>query len=195
MDKKLQRFDGADSARRRLIKGSFSIPAVLTVASGSALARTSSGCVARDANANPANAPDFDTTNSTWQRVLAYTYRKNPGSTRSYWIRHDELFALAGLAGVSIKSNWITSGQALCVQSGTAASGSTPHTSGTIYSSSSTPALPTLTSSASDAALTRYYAIKVDAAGDIIGISLIYTASGQSGGAVHQSCWNSFKVV
>lgn len=193
MDKEMQFVEGAGSARRRLLKGSFAVPAVLTIASGSALARTSSGCIVGEAAAGETS--DFDTTNETWQRVLAYTFLKNPGSDRSYWIRYEEIHGLAILAGVAIQNDWITAGQALCVQSGTAATGSSQHVSGTIYSSSTTPILPTLTSSDSISGSVRYYAVIVDSSGNIIGISLKFTASGQTGGAVHQSCWNSFKPV
>lgn len=192
MDKTLQGNDGADSARRRLIKGSFAVPAVLTVASGSALARTSSRCIAREAAAG--GTATFDSADATWQRVLAYTYSKKSGSVRSYWIRWEELNSLALLAGVTIKNNWIVAGQALCVETGDAATGSVQHVSGSIYSASTTPILPSLTSSLT-AGLVRYYAINVDVNGNIIGISLKFTASGQSGGAVHKSCWNSFKIV
>ena len=193
MDKKLQRIEGADSARRRLIKGSFAVPALLTVASGSALARTSSRCIAREAASG--GTATFDSADATWQRVLSYTYKK-PGdkSVRSYWIRFEELNSLAFLAGVEIKNSWIVAGQALCVETGDAPTGAAQHLSGSIYSTSTPLTLPPLTSSLT-AGFARYYAIIIDVDGNIIGISQKFTASGQSGGTVHKSCWNSFKVV
>ena len=55
--------ENTTSARRRLIKGGFAVPVALTVASGSALARTSSGCLAREAARG--EKPEFDTANAT----------------------------------------------------------------------------------------------------------------------------------
>lgn len=46
----------ADSARRRLLRNGFSVPAVLSLASGSALAATSSTCLLR-ATSTPSTAP------------------------------------------------------------------------------------------------------------------------------------------
>lgn len=186
MDTNLPKTDGANSARRRLIKGGFAVPAALTVASGSALARTSSTCLARDAAAG--QTPPFDSANATWLRVLAYYSGNRGGPNRSFWVTYSDLLTVATLAGVSIKNNWITSGQALCVRAGG------NFIAGQIYSSATSPVLPSLTPSTNLTNNTRYHALLVDANGDIIGISDVFTASGQSGGAVHQSCWNSFAL-
>ncbi len=181
------------SARRRLIKAGFAVPAALTVASGSAMARTSSACIVREANQG--TVVGFDA-NTVYLRVEAYTFIStgNAGApVRSWWIRFAEISAIATAAGVLIQSNWITSGQALCVEPGTADNDgpSYVYVSGTIYA-----AVPALTTAAgaSPAQTARYYAVMVNTSGNIIGISTRFTASGQSGGAVNTSCWNSFAI-
>lgn len=191
MDNNSQVEKNAVSARRRLIKGGFAVPAALTLASGSAMARTSSACLVREANQG--TVVGFGA-NTVYLRVEAYTFIStgNAGApVRSWWIRFAEISAIATAAGVFIQSAWITSGQALCVEPGTADNDGPSYVSGTIYS-----AVPALTTAAgaSPAQTARYYAVMVNTSGNIIGISTRFTASGQSGGAVNTSCWNSFAI-
>lgn len=176
------------SARRRLIKGSFAAPAALTLASGSAFARTSSRCVANDANAGV--KPVFDTDNATWLRLQAYDYKPNgTNKVTSYWIKGSDVVALANAAGVSVSGPWISVNQYLCVQGGTAPTGNLPYVTGNIYSSGTSPTAP---ESFNSTAPLRYYAVLFDANGNITGIS--FSESGL-GGAVHKSCWTSFRVA
>lgn len=184
--------NSAASARRRLIKGGFAMPAALTVASGSALARTSSGCVVVQANQHL--APAFSTLNTVYLRVPAWTYLSNSGNkthVRSWWIRYADVIAVASAAGVVIKNNWLPSGAALCVVGGTQNGNQANFVAGTVYANP-----PTLTTAAgaTPAQAARYYALTIDTSGDIIGVAGSYTASGQSGGAVSASCWTSFAV-
>ena len=61
----------ADPARRRLVRGAFAAPAVMTVFSGRALAQTSATCFAK--NAVTAVAPTINNaTTDTWFRVRVW---------------------------------------------------------------------------------------------------------------------------
>ena len=191
MDNNSQVEKNTVSARRRLIKGGFAVPAALTLASGSAMARTSSACIVREANQG--TVVGFDA-NTVYLRVEAYTYVPNGANqTRSWWIRFAEVNAVATAAGVLIQNNWITTGQALCVEPGTAVGSPPTYVSGTIYPAGSVPALTTA-AGATPAQTPRFYAVMVNTSGNIIGISSRFTASGQSGGAVNTSCRNSFAL-
>lgn len=198
MDNNSQVEKNTVSARRRLIKGGFAVPAALTLASGSAMARTSSACIVREANQG--TVVGFDA-NTVYLRVEAYTNLSvvngngnNTKTFRNWWIRFDEISAVATAAGVSIQNNWITAGNALCVDVVAVAGGGSltpPFVSGTIYP---TPNDLTTAAGATPAQTPRFYAVMVNTSGNIIGISSRFTASGQSGGAVNTSCWNSFAL-
>lgn len=179
MSEKLQNSEQHRSARRRLIKGSFAAPAALTLTSGSAFARTSSLCVANDAQQGA--TPGFLATNSTYQRVRAFSYVPDGVSqTTSYWIRGSDIRAIAAAAGVQLAPlGWIADSQSLCVEGGSGAplSGVTTYVAGTIYA---TPPAQT--------DVDRYYAVLFDTSGNITGISGVWG----NGGAVHQTCWSSF---
>lgn len=77
MDSKTPTPDAKTRARRRLLRGSFSAPAVLTLASGSALADTSATCLAK-ATATPSTASLVNGTPSdTFLRVRVYRSGSN----------------------------------------------------------------------------------------------------------------------
>lgn len=192
MNNSTQDSNDARSARRRLLKGGFAVPAVLTVASGSALAATSVSCVARSA-ANPVKPLVTNlTTTDTYLRVVAMTYLPNGANkTRSWWITYDSLAAVASAAGVTIASGWIGTGGALCVEGGTAG-GPGNFVTGTVYTPATSPNVPTTTelhTAAQDSQTPRYYAVLFDAAGNISGVSFV--GSTQTGSAVTTSCWTS----
>ncbi len=68
----------AASARRRLLRGSMSVPVVMTVASGSALAAASNTCLQRLVN-DPA-APKFVPVSATTDSYLRVPVYKNPNN-------------------------------------------------------------------------------------------------------------------
>lgn len=135
-------------------------------------------------------------TNTIYLRVPAWTFistSNNKTPVRSWWIPFSEIYAVATAAGVLIQNNWITTGAALYVETGTG-NGSTPnYGSGTIYPSASVPTLTTA-AGATPPQPPRFYAVTINTLGNIIGISTRFTASGQTGGVVNTSCWNSFKI-
>lgn len=181
MDNDLRDHDGHRTARRRLIKGSFSAPAILTLASGSAWAASSSRCIANEAAREI--HPGVQT-GATYLQVQIYTYAK--GNTTSYWVRGADLQAIATAAGVGCFQ--ITTTQYLCMVGGKAPSGPTDYQAGAIYDSSTDPAMtPTLLAMFTG----NYYAVSVDSSGNIIGVDSVIKSG--SGGAVHMSCWSSLR--
>jgi hypothetical protein len=173
--------DDHRTARRRLIKGSFSAPALLTLASGSAWAMSSSRCIANDAAQQI--HPGVQT-GATYLQVQIYTFAK--GNTTAYWVRGADLQAIATAAGVGCFQ--ITTTQYLCMVGGKAPSGPTDYLAGAIYDNSTDPAMtPDLLATLAG----NYYAVSVDRTGNIIGVdSVIKTGSG---GAVHMTCWSSLR--
>ena len=77
------------NARRRLIRGAFAAPAIMTVCSGSALANSSSlRCVANQVNA-PA-APGVTSATDSWVRVQLWTQ----GTSTNYFVSGADVVAL-----------------------------------------------------------------------------------------------------
>jgi hypothetical protein len=81
-----------DSARRRLMRGAFAAPAVLTLHSGGALAATSSRCEARVSQ----NVALVTGSADTYLRYQLYALRKSNGNNEidSYWIQGSDLKTL-----------------------------------------------------------------------------------------------------
>jgi hypothetical protein len=181
--------DPADprAARRRLLKGSFSSPALLVLPSGGAWAASSSRCIANDA-AQKYFPGILDTTSTTanYVRVPIYTYQKTSGKTISNWVKGSDLNGIATAAGVSC--SWISSSQYLCMVGGNPPTGSVDYVAGTIYPIVNGLRAPYETELK---ALTgKAYAVSVDASGNIIGVDKVLKDG--TGGAVHMSCWSSF---
>lgn len=155
------------NARRRLLRGGFAAPAVLTLCSGSALAASSSlRCVATQA-ATPATAPVSSSTDS-WVRVQLWT----KGSSNNYFVKGADLVALKPPSTSTTSYLGATQWQAFDVTNNTAGAIEGPR-SGMQLSS---PA--------------KYAAIRVDANGNIVGI-------GSTGGgtAIAGTCWLSFVIA
>lgn len=85
-------------ARRRLIRGSFSLPAVLAVHNGSALAARSNQfrCVLNQTPAGGGAFPGLTDNTQDWIRVARY---KTSGSDR-WWVRVADLTAVGAASGV-----------------------------------------------------------------------------------------------
>lgn len=155
------------SARRRLLRGAFSAPAVLTLYSGSALATASSQrCLA---NQNGAAATPTPTTGTdSWYRVQLY--KKSTGST--HWV-----------VGSSLPVN--RSGSPTLPANGQAAKFGVDSTVVGEYNKMYT--TPGTTPSGVTVLSGKYAALRFDSNGLCVGIG----ATG-GGSAIAQSCWNSF---
>lgn len=169
-------------ARRRLLKGSFAVPAALTLASGTAFAAASSAarCLANNAQAPNIPAPGGS---DILIRVQAFTDPTATGADVYAFVKGSDVAAKLGTSSgtlqVKDRNNVsLASGNVLCVVGDTRPSGSQIHIKNTVY--------PTPASSASTSA---FYAILVDANGNITGISTVSTVAG---GAVSNACWQSF---
>ena len=170
-----QKSDDERSARRRLIKGSFAAPAALTLCSGSALAAATSPltCLAKDIRASGAPGAPVTTveTGDTWVRVRAWVEQN-----KSYaFIKADDV----SMVGFKDTTPFITGSQAICVIGGNG------YTVGELYPQNGKP-VPTGMQQTG-----QYFAVLMDPSGRVAGISSVNSISGT--GAVHGSCWNSFK--
>lgn len=187
-----QRSEGAfRSARRRLVKGSFSVPAVMTLATGRALAMTTAEArsLAKDVDAGYPHTLPLVVAGSptdTWIREQSYKGR-NGSSGVPYFIKASQLTAhVVPGAGTS----FMTGTQSLCVVSGSISSNN--YAAGNVYNFDA----PTGFGRGS------YYALLYDHVGTIKAISgttLVNspvfwpsTASTANGlGGCHQSVWAS----
>jgi hypothetical protein len=166
------------SARRRLIKGSFAVPATVTLCSGSAFAAASNKRCVANAAADPQTPDAIATDDAVWVRLQAYYDAPTGGNA---WIVGSEVAGLAAFAGTH--SLLMTVSEALCVVSATKSI-----VAGTVHAVPSSLNSLTLLQSAPKG---KYYAVLVNSGGDIVGIS----QSIGTGGAVHRSCWTSFHAA
>ena len=93
------------NARRRLIRGAFAAPAIMTVCSGSALANSSSlRCVANQVSA-ALPVPLVSNVTDNWVRVQLWTQ----GGSTSYFVRGADVFALKPASTTSniLASDWL----------------------------------------------------------------------------------------
>ena len=93
--------EATNQARRRLIRGSFSVPAVLAVHNGSALAARSNQfrCVLKQIPSTGGTAPSLTDTTLDWVRVPRY--RTGPQGNRRYWVSVGDLTSVATQSGLS----------------------------------------------------------------------------------------------
>ena len=171
-------------ARRRLLRGSISAPAVLTLFSGSALAAGSNTmCVSFAVNTTQA-LPADSTAPDTWVRVQVYAIDLG-GGKESLWVRGADLQSPTGLpAGRTALTTFIPSGSWMLV--------AIPGT-GSKYRSKAVSF--TLTSPPSDGAspvpVAKYRAVRFDANGNFVGV--VNDGRSAPGYAVpFNSCWASF---
>ncbi len=153
----------AVSARRRLIRGAFAAPTVLTLYSGGAMAANSSAlrCVVNQNNVPVSPVPLVSTTNSTYFRVQLHAVSTSPAVL---YVRGDSLPA-ARIGTLPTNSQ----AQVFSITSNTftAAPVATP---------------------ANLAAQNQWAVLRVDSTGNVVGVG----ASGSGGSAIFQSCWTSF---
>jgi hypothetical protein len=169
------------SARRRLLRGAFAVPAMMTVASGSALANTSTTSLARAVNIGLDFKPELtDSYDPTCQqggliRVPLWVL-KNSGTVKSYWVQGSDM-ATYDRTGVSmLGSGYHLFNYSTGVLEGTVQD-SPPSQSGFTYQLAN-----------------KYVALQFDVEGHLLGASTASSVQGISS-AVHCSVWSSFAVV
>lgn len=171
MDPQSDTPDAKFNARRRLVRGSFSVPAVLTLASGSSLAATSVTCLAK-ATMTPSTAPLQTSSGAdTFMRVQLLARPENvPGAGPRYLVTRASFGAILvdpdfWLSDTLWQRFNISTNQLINAQRNIA--------------------VP------SDATLVNYWvALRLNAQGEIVGLG----ASG-SGSVVGSSCWTSIKTM
>lgn len=101
MDPQAPDIDVKTQARRRLLRGSFSVPAVLAVHNGSALAARSNQfrCVLNQTPAAGGAYPGLNDTSLDWVRVLRYRSGNNSNQYR-WWVSVGDLTNTATLSGL-----------------------------------------------------------------------------------------------
>lgn len=103
MNENEQLHSAPSSARRKLLRGTFSVPAVLAVHNGSALAAASNNkaCAIRSIASDPATPPQPISGSGTdgWSRA---SYYLDANSTPRKWVRYSDLQTLANAKGVGL---------------------------------------------------------------------------------------------
>ncbi|MGE5168822.1 MAG: hypothetical protein ACM3JC_00480 [Rudaea sp.] len=173
MTEEKQGVSPSDSVRRKLVRGAFATPAILTLYSGGARAATSANVCLVNANNAPASAPSPSSTDDAWFRYRLWVIRHNGNDNIvSSWIKGADLTVW--------NTTFISSGQwwqfnvATNQLSGTATTVA-PTPGGGEYG-------PVQTGS--------YVVLRVDASGNIVG-----AGAGTAGAPVGDSCWGSFAVA
>lgn len=186
MNKTPDHLNSPASARRKLLKGGFAVPAVLTLRSGSTYAAGSIGlCLVKQNNA-PATVP-VSASDDGFLRYQLYAYVKTGGSTNigsirevdGYWIKGSELsvFVRSAQQPFVTTSYWQRFDIITNNLSGSPIS-STP------VCTASTPTNFTLQKVA------KWVSLRVSSTGQIVG-----AGNSTSGSAVGDSCWNSFAAA
>lgn len=182
------------SARRRLIRGTFAAPVALTLASGGVAAQSLT-CVQKRVQGAPKLPGDLDTTQA-WVRVPVWTLLPGGNNDDSIWISGADINALAK----NPVTSFINSTQWLCLAAESAArmdslagADKVKLAAGMTYTPSPSPPRSTNgqgVTTVATASTTRLVAIRVNAAGDIIGV---VGDGGSTGSAITDSCWSSFR--
>ena len=179
MNDKIQGPPPTVSARRRLLRGAFGAPAVLTLYSGSVAATSLSLCVAKAA-ADPRAAPPVPTVTANpaaYLSVRMWQLRKtsdNSVADGDYFVRGNDLVAFKRN---STGAAYLPAGsvQRFTVSNNTAGviTGSNPvPPSGFVFELSP-----------------KYVAVRVNAQGTVVGVGT------GTGTAVGGTCWNSFAAI
>ena len=170
MNNDTQKANAPSSARRRLVRGAFSAPAVLTLYSGSALATASLTCRTKaiaDPLAAGATAPI--PTQGNWLRVQAYS--KTYNLVTKYFISGNDVSNLANMLGSG--GSYLTTTQWQLITG-------TP----TIKEASTFTTLPQAVSG-------QYVAVKVNSVGRVVGYSDMNVANSAM---MSMGCWSSIIV-
>lgn len=172
MTEELQNPDLKDSARRKLVRGAFAAPAVLTLHSGSAIAASSAATCLVRANASPTTVGPVANPTDGYFRYQLYVLRDSDGRTQSHWINGADLrpFKRMGQTPFVPKGSWreFNPGTNFLVGTNTTTS-------------------PLQTSNWTLQQDGGYVSLRVNATGALVGAG----GSG-SGSACSGSCWTSF---
>ncbi len=155
------------AARRKLVRGVFAAPAIMTVCSGNAFANTSNlRCLARNVNVNTNATPKVGGLD-TWTRVQLHQ------SGTSYYV-----------SGTHVSSVFVNSNSVYpAVGSWLQIDGTTGAAIGSV--TTTTPSNPML-----NYTNPQYVVVRFDALGQVTGVGMA-----GNGANVGASCWNSFKEV
>lgn len=167
--------DERGSARRRLIRGSFAVPAVLTLHSGASMAAGSiNACLVRQ-NRYPVTQPSVGS-DDVWFRYRLWGYVNPSGQTMDsagFWIKGSDL-AVYDVGGNSV---WL---------SGSAYQRFDPLSNTLGQTEFSQPKGP---DGCKWTNVNRWVSLRVDRHGNVTG-----AGSSGYGSAVADSCWNSFAI-
>ena len=172
MNDKIQGPPPTVSARRRLLRGAFGAPAVLTLYSGSVAATSLSLCVQKAAVV----APPVQTTSDAYLSVRMWQFRKHPGTLVA-----DGDYFVRGVDLVQFKRS--TTGDAYLLTGSFQRFTVSNNTAGVITMTDPVPPTGFVFELSSPA---KYVALRVDARGTVIGVGK------GTGTAVGATCWNSF---
>ncbi len=175
MNNKPHTSDVKVSARRRLLRGTFAVPAVMTLTSGSALATTSLTCVQK------LNLPGKSITvgaapNGTlWIRVPVWQKRHSTD-------RFTRFVSGGDIASLLPRGTYLPTGSWQCVSiTGTTLG----YTIGSTYTTSEANAISSI---AMTKVANTFVAVRIDATGKVVGVEPNSTAAS----AMSASCWTSF---
>lgn len=179
MTEDLRGQDLKSSARRKLVRGAFGVPAVLALHSGSAIAASSAAnCLVRQ-NLSPATGLPA-TADDGWFRYQLWVVRPYNGTPVSYWIKGHELDAFKAASGT----------RPFLSKSGRDWGWQEFYPSSNTVSATQIFTPPTFDSATQECVKKGpYIVLRVDGKGAIVGAG----ASG-TGSAVGDSCWNSFAL-
>ena len=172
-------------ARRRLVRGIFATPVVLPLCSGAQVAVASNRrCIKNESELGETpGGIDSPVPGDTWVRVRLWTLSTKTTSGTSIdstWVKGKDVENLLSTQPAGVR-HYLQGSKWQCF---TAADGSQYKVDDK---------LPTGKPNRDDYELKHngaYVAIRVDANGNILGV----VGVGSGGGAVHQSCWTSFKA-
>lgn len=164
------------SARRRLLRGGFAVPAVMTLASGSTLAATSLTCVQKLNQPGMTKTAGASPDGAVWIRVPVWQKLKDFNQYTRF-VSGSDIASILPPGG-----NYLPVGSWQCIQ----ITGDTlGFVLGNLYTTSEATSVSSLTMTKVN---NLYVAVRIDATGKVVGVEPYSTASS----AMSTSCWTSF---
>lgn len=182
MNKNLQEPIEKVSARRRLVRGAFAAPAVLSLYSGSALAASSNQCLTKEVGQGHEPAPGSESAAYVRVQLLKVIRTKNTTKFMNLVPGDD----VAALHVPNTLPTYLQEGEWQCFSTNINKESNKPFPID--VGETATGAIPTDGFSTEPGA---FVALKIDAAGNIKGVVGIGGTT-TDGSAVHESCWTSF---
>lgn len=183
MNDNAQPTDAKVSARRRLLRGAFSAPTVLTLYSGSVLAASSSKCLVTANAMNPPPTGEVVTYTpptpapDTYLRVRLFVSTASGGSV--YWLKYNDISTFAGASSI------ISGGAGKYRRFYALASDGANYNKLSTTSGEMSVTNPPGTLSLSN----KWAALRINNAGALVGVG-----SSGSGAAIGSSCWTSLST-